>query len=668
MQQVTGQSYQEMPTLRERQQQFELDLFAGGNRNRKQKTINTKQLIQKGDIKGEIQQLKQETKSPEEDSELSNEGTTRLQTIKFQYLYDTKQSHPIKEFKPTKDELKAASITPSFVLEVTWPRVVQFYHPSSPHCQDFHQTYVNLARSVRRRSSRLPVEFHAVNCGVYMEVCSQGFQIKSVPSFLGLKIGSIEGQQLSLPGDDEGKLTSKAKISLDINEKVEYISDVLEFALDPVKEQSTAFASKVVNNAQFSEALTFEKRLNVGHSGQSLTEQVFQDATSSFFATLSSSIYSKQLPNDPLSPKDSRTLAEFVDLIRWAYPPETKVHTLADELKTEFSSITSNEEELLKLLSRHADLGGGVTWSERCSGSSDPYSCSFWSLLHIISIGVAERHASVVGYSGRVSVEHAGQSISAFVDAFYIGCDSCRKSWMELYDAACCAIHNGELVTSSKEQWTQLSVWIWEVHNEINTRIQRHKEPIPLLWPSTEECPTCWLGTRKDSFDEAALYQHLKSIYWTSGHHNNRLIMIDRWSKTKRALSMKRLRDRMASHELSFFGALMRFLFIVILLRAAIKLWSKRNYRPQRMKKRHETSCRGREDGEHVYETTRSLSLTSKRSGRPGNLSKRVSSYNLGKASTSSFEPRNTNANMRYQSAHRLKSDTRYTRQSILHL
>ena len=113
--------------------------------------------------------------------------------------------------------------------------MIQFYHPSSPHCQAFHPTFVKLARSVKRRSSRLPVEFHAVNCGVYRDVCYQGFKIKSVPSFLGLKSGSIQGKQLFLPGDNEGKLTSKAEIAADVDEKVEYISDVLGFTLDAVK-------------------------------------------------------------------------------------------------------------------------------------------------------------------------------------------------------------------------------------------------------------------------------------------------------------------------------------------------------------------------------------------------------------------------------------------------
>eukprot|EP00984_Skeletonema_dohrnii_P002852 scaffold973_cov115-Skeletonema_dohrnii-CCMP3373.AAC.6 len=193
-----------------------------------------------------------------------------------------------------------------------------------------------------------------------------------------IKSGSIQGKQLFLPGDNEGKLTSKAEIAADVDEKVEYISDVLGFTLDAVKGQSSAYASEAANNPQLSDnfnhgraadTLSFD---SVGSLGISQSEQLFQDATSSFLATLSSSIYSKHPQGSSLPPKESQELAEFIDLIRWAFPPETKVHTLAEDLKQEFRSITSNEEGLLKVLSRHMDLREGATWSKRCtSGNSN---------------------------------------------------------------------------------------------------------------------------------------------------------------------------------------------------------------------------------------------------------------------------------------------------------
>lgn len=608
-----------MPSLKEKQRQFEQNLFAG--------SVGTKRL-RKWTEKEELRDLIVQHRQQHPASDLQKE-------VELPYLYDTKKSHPIIEFKPSTEEQKAASITPSFILEVTWPRVIQFYHPSSPHCQDFQSTYINLARSIKRRSSRLPVEFHAVNCGVHRDICDQGFQIKTVPSFIGLKSGRIQGIPLSLPGDNEGRLTSKEEITMDVNEKVEFIAQVLGFTLDAVKQgQSSAYAS-MANNAQSPD------NFDVSDMRDSSSLQVFHDATSSLFVTLSSSIYSKHPRGSTLPLKESQTLSDFLDLLRWAFPPETKIHTLAEELKQEFLSITLSKDGLLNVLARHMDLGKGVSWSERCNGSndgtSDPYSCGMWNLMHILSIGVAERHTSVVGDSERVSVQYAGQSIRAFIDAFFIGCDSCRKSWIELYDEACCGLHNTDhsLALDNQqtgepdehEQWKQLAFWIWEVHNEVNIRRQSYKQSTTLLWPQREVCPRCWPSQnendRMDSFDEAAIYLHLKKTYWVSGHHNNRLVVIDRWSKAKRALSMKRLRDRMASR-LSIGGTFMRFFFLFVVLRIAIKQCNRLNVQARRIQRRREAeiSRRDRHDADtnESFVTNRnkksSSTTRSRRNGR----------------------------------------------------
>lgn len=677
-----------MPSLREQQRKFEHDLFAGvGTKQnpRSTNTNNTNQRISKEELKEQIIQhrkqksgavvktLKQNAKSSKRSARLQEED-------ELPYLYDTKLSHPIIEFKPSKEELRAASITPSFVLEVTWPRVIQFYHPSSPHCKKFHETYVKLARTIKRRSSRLPIEFHAVNCGVYREVCDQGFRIKSVPSFLRLKSGSIEGEQIFLPGDNEGKQTSKAEIAADVNEKVEYISNVLGVTLDPEKGQNSAYASEAANNPQLSDNFesfdsgrVADTNSNaVDSSGLYQADHLFQDATSSFLATLSSSIYSKHPNNSPLPLNDSQKLAEFIDLLRWAFPPETKVHTLAQDLKQEFSTITSTEEGLLKVLSRHMDLSEGVTWSNRCmrgDSNEDPYSCGIWSFLHTISVGVAERHRSVVGNSERVSVQHAGQSIRAFIDTFYIGCDSCKRSWLELYDEACSSALPNQ-ITGIEEQWKQLAIWIWEVHNEINTRRQRNKNPTTLLWPSREECSNCWpsqngaTDTSMDSFDQEALFRHLKKTYWISGHHNNRLVVIDRWNKAKRILSMKRLRDRMASHEFSIFGIFIRFLFVFLLVRAAMQQCQLRNLHARRRRRRCEAVVRDRGDDETTYYKRNKSPSTSRSRRSGGSASKRWHEN----ANRNAFQQTSDRTSRRYRGTDHISIDSRYSRYSPLHL
>lgn len=445
------------------------------------------------------------------------------------------------------------------MLEVTWPRIIQFYHPSSSHCTHFQTSYVAIARGLKRRSSRLPVEFHAVNCGVYREVCELGFSVKSVPTLMILKSGSIRATEIALPDD-----------TLDDAEKVRYIADALGVSMDAATGKAGgAFARDFIGGANVHE--DFVDNSSNAMSSMSISEQVFHDATSSFLITLTSSLYAQFPHGSSLPPDTSRSLREFIDLIRWAYPPETKVHALAEELLQEFFSISTSEEGLLVVVGRHMNLGEGATWSPRCNvngddGSRGGYSCGILSLLHILSLGVAERHTSVVGDVDRVSVQHAGQVMRAFVDKFFIGCSSCSKTFTELYEEACCSAHNKNVELGVADNWKHLAFWIWSVHNTITAHRQysagkgyynkySRMASSNTLWPSRGDCSQCWLKadgdgrvTNMDSYDRDALYSHLKQTYWLSGAHNNRLIVLDRWTKAKRALSIQHLRVRMTSH------------------------------------------------------------------------------------------------------------------------
>lgn len=100
-----------------------------------------------------------------------------------------------------------------------------------------------------------------------------------------------------------------------------------------------------------------------------------------------------------------------------------------------------------------------------------------------------------------------------------------------------------------------------------------------------------------DSYDREELYNYLKKIYWPSGVRNNRLIMLDRWSETNRALSFKRLRALMASHDLSISVLLLQWLVAYLMIRVAFPrlslkkmIWhclpGRRNNHPKRHKTR----------------------------------------------------------------------------------
>lgn len=510
-----------------------------------------------------------------------NEGKRRAKAKKevvtsLTNLFDSKEQHPIIEFKPEEEDAESASLTPSFVLEVTWPRVVLLYHPQSPRCKKIQFLYVQVARGVKRRSSRLPVEFYAVNCGKYRDVCEsdQGFSIQTVPTLVGLRSGQIDSFELDFasPSSVQGIET--------IDKTVESVAQQMGLSLDKAKGSgsvSSAFAHDMdaesvlegVDASQMFESRRAEN--NVYDSPVSFTEAVFHDAKASLILTLTSSI------QYPPGSAEIRVLSDFFDLLQWALPPETKVHNLAEDLSKDAAGWKKSKPGLLRILDKHTDYRKKQIWSSRCAAGAGGYSCGLWSLLHIVSVGVAERHSSVLG-SSRISVLQSGEVVKSFIETFFIGCQSCRVLFMDLYDEHAeksLALKNAE----SNEDWRSLAIWFWDIHNEITIRssVKRMKGKRRMalsssLWPSGSECHACWRKSLMDdtgqvlsmySYDMDELYMFLKKIYWPSVV-NNRLIVLSRWSRAKRSLSMKRLRERMAAKEFSTFAIVFHFTVVYL--------------------------------------------------------------------------------------------------------
>lgn len=281
----------------------------------------------------------------------------RKDSSQINFLYSSKQSYPVIEYLPSDEELESAILTPSFVLEVTWPRIVQFYHPISPRCQSFQPTFVNVARGIKRRSSRLPIEFYTVNCGVYREICELGFNVSNVPTIIGFKSGEIARIALTLPGSVDGLVDSTNEFFNDVELKMEYIALTMDIQLDQRKEANKITAratSKGINNFHVSENRDAPKldSLNIRHSNSLVksifkqTDDVFNDAMISLFTAITSNF----LPGTSFPLNASNSLPEFLDLVRWASPPETKLHNFAEDMKVEFELSIASEDAFLKVI------------------------------------------------------------------------------------------------------------------------------------------------------------------------------------------------------------------------------------------------------------------------------------------------------------------------------
>mmetsp|Transcript_22410 Transcript_22410/g.34182 ORF Transcript_22410/g.34182 Transcript_22410/m.34182 type:complete len:177 (+) Transcript_22410:823-1353(+) len=74
------------------------------------------------------------------------------------------------------------------------------------------------------------------------------------------------------------------------------------------------------------------------------------------------------------------------------------------------------------------------------------------------------------------------------------------------------------------EDWKQLSLWLWEVHNDVNVRllqedfnVKKFKPPSIVQeqnarWPHSTECPKCWLDG--GGWDENQVFLFLTFHYW----------------------------------------------------------------------------------------------------------------------------------------------------------
>lgn len=123
------------------------------------------------------------------------------------YLFNSNDYHPVQEYIIDSSIEKLTSSLPSFVLEVTWPRVVLVYHPTSPLCLDIQDTYVTMARYIRKRSVRVPVEFWSLNCLSYPLSCDE-LNVKSVPTILGYSGGQINSKLISRTKDNKIQVQS----------------------------------------------------------------------------------------------------------------------------------------------------------------------------------------------------------------------------------------------------------------------------------------------------------------------------------------------------------------------------------------------------------------------------------------------------------------------------
>jgi hypothetical protein len=275
------------------------------------------------------------------------------------------------------------------------------------------------------------------------------------------------------------------------------------------------------------------------------THDVLNDAALSFLYALKTDMFSSSGDIRILGSKERQdAFLQWVDLLYWTLPSSWKLNTIINDIRLNYDIATISSYDLSNIVNLHHKvvLEKVTTWSQSCSHGTDGhgYTCGLWNLFHIVTVGVAERHKTVLGDKERISTLHALNTIRNYIIHF-LGCDECREIFDSIYTEYCGRGICDRFISKRKVEtngfWQDLAIFIWEIHNELNIRVLRNvmanegnvasnEDEDRVIWPCRQACPSCRDGYGNWNIDQ--VYSYLKAQYWPAGVHNFRYVMLDK--------------------------------------------------------------------------------------------------------------------------------------------
>eukprot|EP00979_Chaetoceros_neogracilis_P009258 scaffold2098_cov270-Chaetoceros_neogracile.AAC.38 len=408
------------------------------------------------------------------------------------------------------------------------------------------------------------IEFHAISCSAHHWLCKAS-SIQGYPIVRIYKKGSVDFQEVKRFTPQE-------------------VAAVLSIQLDTVHNTQDREFQNHVELRQYDEDV-YDVLGAAMDAYRRTKKDVFHDATVSLLFAL-------------------QTL-----------PSSWKVNTLINDIRVnnDFDHLT-NEAIARAVENNKAVLlpDPSVLWTNSCqrrSRKSEGYTCGLWSLLHIISIGVAEQHHAVIGDTAMVRTEHVAEAIHDYINNF-LGCKICKINFNKLYKKSC-GNHGdgcdrfkkhkqkGKRVDPRRdpnlEYWRDLALWVWEIHNSINLVVLRERksaddqEPTgeeveSAIYPSTKDCTKC--RTASGQWDKDEVYNYLKSQYWPEGVHNFRYVVL---KHKKEDLKVRKPRNTTRNQAVWQGLGVLASIFITIY---------GRNYKKKKKRIKHRKKESGKDDRE----------------------------------------------------------------------
>ena len=278
-------------------------------------------------------------------------------------------------------------------------------------------------------------------------------------------------------------------------------------------------------------------------------EALINDASLSFVAGLHYGVFKN---DDPLTPARKSALKNWLDFLSVSLPPEWGLHRVIDDLRRQINFVAQSDKNLRAVLRTHPMPR--EFWSESCTGGrrqvrkGNGFSCGFWKLLHVATVGVAEHKGGLnLVDAGMIDANHktfapieAADTIKDYMEKFY-NCEECSSKFVEHYNDCnnnrrCDRLTDDES-TATIADWKELALWMWEVHNEVSVRIVGEKREkivkrftrreeagtpnaialaqqseVMVIWPTLRECLACFEAD--GTWDEPEVFTRLEYTYW----------------------------------------------------------------------------------------------------------------------------------------------------------
>jgi thiol-disulfide isomerase/thioredoxin len=459
---------------------------------------------------------------------------------------------------------------PSFLTSnYEFDRVVNFYSPWCAHCQKFKPRYIDLAErfSTSTNKDLQKIEFHTVSCSAHHWLCKAS-SIQGYPIVRIYKRGSVDFQEAK-------RFTPQA------------IAAVFGIQLDKIySEQKGEFQD--VELRQYNQDV-YDVLGAAMDAYRRTKKDVFHDATVSLLFALQ---FDVNVENSDTGPSRDTRIAAFstwIDLLYWTLPSSWKVNTLINDIRVNNNFNFLTNDAIAQAVENNKEVvlpDPSALWTNSCqrrSRKSEGYTCGLWSLLHIMSIGVAEQHHAVIGDTETVRTEHVVEAMHDYINNF-LGCKICKTNFNKLYKKSCGKHGNGcdrfkkdkykgKRIDPRKnpnlEYWRDLSLWVWELHNSINLEVLKERKAADgqeangadiehVIYPSAKACPNC--KTRSGQWDKNEVYNYLKSQYWPEGVHNFRYVVL---KSKKEDLKVRKPRNVVNETTWQTLGILVSILIIV---------------------------------------------------------------------------------------------------------